>query len=109
MSKITPASFHRIYFIFGGLFLLLTLAVVVFLLHADNIENLNFIFVILTYAFFVLLLSILFVVLLKKKVTLVVKSVDGIIDNAVNGKDNVYTGYDETSISALDGSSREGT
>lgn len=102
MNKVTENSFHRIYFIFGGLFLLLTLAAVVFLLHADNIENLSLIFVILIYAFFVLLLSILFIVALKKKINLVIKSVDGIIDDAVNGEENIHTGYAETSVSALE-------
>ncbi|KZL88575.1 sensor histidine kinase [Clostridium magnum] len=101
MNKITETSFHRTYFTFGGLFLLITLVVVAFILSTDNIEKEKLVLATSIYAFFTLILAVLFIFALKNKITTVIKSIDGIIDNAISGK-NICTSYDETSISALE-------
>ncbi|WP_034869471.1 sensor histidine kinase [Clostridium lundense] len=102
MNKVTQNSFHRVYFIFGGLFILLTVGMLSFLLSGINVVKITFVRIIFIYALAVLMLSIFFVFILKSKVTIVMKTIDEIIDDAISGKDNKDIDYDETSISALE-------
>lgn len=102
MNKVTQNSFYSVYFIFGGLFILLTVGIISFLLFQDNITAVTFIRIIFIYALAVLVLSISFVFVIKSKVTIVMKSIDEIIDNAINRQDNTDIDYYETSLSALE-------
>ncbi len=101
MNKITESSFNRIYLVFGGLFTLLTVGIMIFLFSCKTIEN-EFVKYTSIYVLAVLFLVILFIFMLKVKVTMVIKSVDEIIDNAINKNDNMYISYEETSLSALE-------
>lgn len=102
MNKVTEASFYRTYFAFGGLFLSITLAVAAFILFNSDIQREQLILAIFIYVFFILSLTISFILLLKKKITSVIKAIDGIIDNAINRENSTCISYEETSLSALE-------
>lgn len=101
MNKVTENTFHRVYLIFGGLFILLTVGMTVLLLFGDNVAGITIIPIVFIYVLAISLLSISFVFVLKSRVTMVFNMVDEIIDTAINEKKHVYTGYEETLLSAF--------
>jgi signal transduction histidine kinase len=103
MNKVNQAAFYKIYILFGTIFLLLTAGMVSFLFFSYNSDRLRFITVIFIYALAIVILSIIFIVILKSKLTKVIDAVDHIIQDAIEGKSNVCAGYDETSVSSLEG------
>lgn len=101
MNRVTENSFRRIYFIFGGVFVLFTLSIMVWLLSTKTIDS-DFIKYAIIYILAILFLVISFIFAIKAKITMIIKSLDQIIENAIKGKDDVYIGYEETSLSALE-------
>lgn len=102
MNRVTVNSFLKIYFTFGLMFGLFTLAAIISLFYLDNKSSMTPIELVCIYAFFVLVLAISFIFSLKSKVTLVIKSIDKIIDDAINAEYNMCPSYEETSLSALE-------
>ncbi|MCB2338829.1 sensor histidine kinase [Clostridium estertheticum] len=102
MNKITESSFKRIYIIFGSVFTFFTVAIAIFLLCIyDTTES--FMLIIFAYFIVVILLVYIFITVLGKKVTRSIKTIDDIMDNAISGKKNMYTGYEEDIFSAFEG------
>lgn len=101
LNKITEASFQRTYIIFGTVFILLTVAITMFLLFIYD-PTITFILIIFAYSMAMILLAYIFIAVLGNKVTRSIKTIDEIMDNAISGKKNIYTGYEENILSSFE-------
>ncbi|MBU3159579.1 HAMP domain-containing histidine kinase [Clostridium frigoris] len=101
MNKITENSFKRIYIIFGLVFAIFTVAITIFLLCIYDTTR-SFMLIIFAYFMVIILLAYTFIIVLGKKVTRSIKAIDEIMDNAINGKKNMYTGYEENMLSSFE-------
>lgn len=100
MNRIKENSFTKIYALYLSVFIIIVLCFVAFfLLNTENFLYLPEAALIFTLA--VLAVGVVFVFTVKSKVAQIIKSVDDIIDRAVNRKD-ILEKYDETSLSALE-------
>ena len=101
LNKITEASFQRTYIVFGAVFALLTVVITMFLLCIYD-TTITVILIVFAYFIAVILLSCIFITVLGKKVTRSIKTIDEIMDNAISGKKNMYTGYEENMLSSFE-------